>query len=52
MTDIERAIVEKAIERAIVEKAIKKIDMDALTDKIAEIVADHIIKKEFPSIPT
>ena len=43
MTDIERAIIEKAIE---------KIDMDALTDKIAEIVADRIIKKEFPSIPT
>lgn len=43
MTDIEREIIEKAIE---------KIDMDALTDKIAEIVADRIIKKEFPSIPT
>ena len=42
MTDIERAIVEKAIE---------KIDMDALTDKIAEIVADRIMKKEFPTVP-
>jgi len=39
------------LENKLVEKILEKIDMDKLTDKIAERAAEIIVQKEYPSSP-
>ena len=39
------------LENKLVEKILEKIDMDKLTDMIAEKAAELIVQKEYPSIP-
>lgn len=40
------------LENKLVEKILEKIDMDKLTDMIAEKAAELIVQKEYPSAPT
>jgi hypothetical protein len=51
MSKIEEAIIEKALEKIDIDALTNKIDWEALTDKIAEKVAEKIIKKEFIDTP-
>lgn len=39
------------LENKLVERILEKLDMDKLTDKIAEKAAELIVQKEYPSIP-